>query len=289
VSRCLALAALILALAAGGSARAGPEAARVYQEAEKEIAAGKLLEGARLFEQAAALEPHPVTHLAAARSYLAAGAAAPAADHFARALDLGLAEPDRSEVAKSLAELEAALGTVTVTGTGDARLAGPELALPARLHAPPGRATLTVVRDGATRTFELEMTAAITHDFAVPEPPAPAPPPLPIAAPPPAEVERSTPALAAGISFTILGVAGLAAAGGFWSAALSSRDTYLADRTQENYDRATELETATNISWSVGAVSAGLGVLLFVIWGVGGSDPEPQEGPRPSDALLIRW
>jgi hypothetical protein len=64
-----------------------------------------------------------------------------------------------------------------------------------------------------------------------------------------------------------VGVAGAAVAAGAWIAALDARETYLADRSQDNYDHATALETATNVGWAVAAVGGSAGVAMLIAYG----------------------
>jgi hypothetical protein len=280
--------------------------ARLYAQAEAEVKAGNLLGAARLFEQAALREPHPVTHIAAARTYVAAGVLSHAADHFARALDLGLEGPDRAEAVAKLAELEKTIGSLRVAGQGVARLGdGPQFTLPARMHASAGRATLTVEVGTSTRAFEVELAAGTVRDFSVPQENAPREsaaspssalaPAAPVAAKtrpakaaPPAPSGRNPAVLATGIGFGVLGASAAGAAAGFWGAALSSRETYLADRTQEKYDSAATLQTATNVAWAVAIVSGAASAALLIFYGTS-SRNEKRAASRVEEHEAEHW
>ncbi|NUO49597.1 MAG: hypothetical protein HOV80_12140, partial [Polyangiaceae bacterium] len=241
------------------------EARQAYREATAAVQAGDLDKALELFERAAAASPHAATHLAAGRTAFTLGNKARAADHFTRALQLGLEGADAKEAKTKLDQVSAQLGSVRITGTGGTvRMdGGTRLPTPAILHGVSGAHALEITKGDqrATVTVELEIGGqkAIDLDEAL-APKADTAPAIPPPVPDKPERVSSFPnALTwVGVTGLVLGGLGGGATAGVGVAALSAKDDFLASRTQEDFDTAESLEMGTNISIGL---SVGFGVL----------------------------
>ncbi len=265
----VALVAGVLTLASA-NAYAGEqevaEARQAYREATAAVQAGDLEKALELFERAAAASPHAATHLAAGRTAFTLGSKVRAADHFTRALQLGLEGADAKEARTKLNQVSAQLGSVRVTGTGGTvRMdGGARLPTPAILHGVPGAHALELTRDDkrATVTVELEkggQKAIVLDEVFAPKTDA-APPATPPPVPDKPDRVSSFPNVLTwvGVTGLVLGGVGGGATAAVGVAALSAKDDFLASRTREDFDTATSLEMGTNVSLGF---SVGLGVL----------------------------
>ncbi len=277
MKRPLALASLTLALTLSGAALADDtaqaKAREAYKAATEKVRSGDLDAALDLFERAASLSPHAATHLAAGRTALSLGDKPRAADHYARALALGLEGQPAAEAKKSLAAASGDLATVRVSGTGGtARIdAGVVMPTPTILHGKPGPHALTLRRGGEEITIPIVLSASergvVVLDDALR--------PRETAAPPPSDEPQPLPPRAddggfpngltwAGVSGLALGVVAGGAAAGVGVAALSARDDFLASRSRDDHDAATALETGTNVAIGLGVGFAAIGAALVV-------------------------
>jgi hypothetical protein len=283
---------------AAGNARADDavDAARAaYKEATAAVQAGELAKGLSLFEEAASKAPHPATHLAAGRTAATLGDKARAADHFARALQLGLVGSEADEARKKLAEVSADLGKVRVTGTGGtARLdGGARLSTPAILHGSQGPHAIMLTKGDRQHAITVELTRGAEQTIALddalaPKTNEPAPTPEPTPAPEPETVSSFPNTLTwVGVTGLVLGGLGGGATAGVGVAALSAKDEFLETRTREDYDAAIALETGTNISLGLSIGLAVIGASLLV----GSVFLEEERSPVAftGDGLLVRF
>ncbi|HVY47975.1 MAG TPA: hypothetical protein VHB21_18940, partial [Minicystis sp.] len=114
--------------------------------------------------------------------------------------------------------------------------------------------------------------------------PPPAPPPLP---PPDTGGGGSGLRTAGIVSLALAGVAAGVSVG-LGVAALSAKDTFLASRTQKDFDAANHLETATNVGWAATAVLGAAGATLVVVSLVATpKSPSAWLTVRPGGASLV--
>lgn len=240
---------------------------------------GKPREAALRFDSAAKSSAKSTTFLSAAKAWKAASDPVKAADRYAEALELGdLGPKERLEANKALADLERGVGTVAVTGDPTMQVmvdGGPPAHPIATRHGTAGPHVLTI-RSGAREVTkrvvlvageELAIELAPTMLAEEPPPPLASVTPLSSAEPPPPPPAKrsSTPRTIGFVGFGLTAIAAGAAVG-IGVAALGARDDFRASPTQMAYDKATKLQTTTNVLWvttaALGAVSAGL-VIAF--------------------------
>jgi hypothetical protein len=265
------------------------EARRLYNDARKAFKDDRFSEAAIGFEAASKLRPHAVALYTAAQAWELAGHKARAADAFARALATPQLDDTQAERArKRLAELEAELGSVVVSGEETTRVQlddHSEVTAPARLHAEPGDHTLLIVRaDGSSdrrqvsvgkgETIEVDAEAREEAD----EGEAEEVKTVPLSEPKqqPVRVEAAAgPPLMRTLGFVGIG-AGVAALGGGILLGLSAQDaedTYKSAPTQATLDHAEGLESKTNIMLVAGGVLTAVGVGLVIFSARDGESP----------------
>ena len=259
------------------------QARSAYDAGARAFSEKRFAESGRQFEEAARIVPNAVALFTAALAWERAGDPARAADDYGRAGALpGLDDDQMRRVTERLSEMEPAMGVVRVRGPAEALVRidgeGPDVPVPATLHAGPGSQTLVVTRPAdATHTTlsserrPLSIARGAILDIDVT-------PRVALGTTPARDASNSAPeskgstsmGLVAGL--VLLGVGTAAEVGNavlWWGLAQPARDDYVRERSRSNFDRASSLQTWANGLHASAGVLAAAGVACM-LWGPGG-------------------
>ncbi|HEY8042509.1 MAG TPA: hypothetical protein VIF15_22055 [Polyangiaceae bacterium] len=263
-----------LAVRAAHAEDAKALAARSFQAGSEAYARKDLRAAARAFDDAYRIDPRGAAAYNAGLSWQGLGDRVRAADDYTRALeasDLGSAE--RADATGRLRALEAALGRLALASPDGTHLVLDDFELPgsaANLHLEPGRHTLRVrYAGGKAESRALLLRAGVEQSIDLTEPREAEPPgPLP---PVPAHhhdepVEQASPDHTA--AWLVLGGAVVASglAVTFYELGLAALNDFdkSGNRDASLRDKATNLRTATWVSWGLAGALAATGVVLYL-------------------------
>lgn len=299
-SALVALATVCAPPSARAQARAAPDAAAPqssddaslrararYDAGTQSFGQSRFVEAALEFEAAASVKPNSVALYTAALSWERANAPERAADDYRRALVIGgLPTESAATAVRRVQALEGVLGTLVAAGPGEwqVQLDGDsEVPAPATLHGSEGVHTLTVrspVRPITRVPVTLRAGATTRVDLPVA---TPAPPGAFASTAPRAPLDGRAAAgwLAVGAATAVL-LSGVL----LRVEAVQAGDTYDSTRERAWYDRATNLQTWTNVAWVTGGTLLPTGLALLLWPRPTPAPPVPVAGASLSDAWM---
>jgi hypothetical protein len=256
-------------------------AAELFRAGSTAFARGEYRAAALAYEEADRRLPHPMTLCNAGFAWDRAGEPARAADAFHGALERGgLAEPQASDAARRLAELERDLGAieVSVTGGGEVTVAhAVRRPAPVRIHLATGTHEVRIDHpDGRRSKKRVRVSAGQVTPLTVA---APVPVPTRVAVvPEPAPAADASPVLPV-LGWVALGLASTALGTGIYLGVrgLEARDDFVASGQTDGglREEAITLRTWANVAFGTAVVTGGVGVTLLI---VSATSSEPRAG-----------
>ena len=248
------------------------EARREFDLANAAFEARRYSEAAARFDASVALRPNALTLFIAAVSWDEAKQLDRAADDYARAVAVEGLDARRLTTAKTrLAELEQTLGTLVVTAPKGFRVsldAPRTVPTPARVHAKPGRHTLTAVGpDASKQARSITIVAGQVRPIALTDD-------EPSDAPILDEAEVASGESATkpshgwpasrvlGVTSMVLGAATMGGAVVLGLRVLNDRDAYYTYPTRQGLDDTRTLQTWTTAAWITGGSLVAIGGAL---------------------------